>query len=74
MAAEHLHLKVYNHGSTHGSWSLQVAFNGQSTAELTACMIFIDTLCKRYPAIVVLLPQARCIGRPIFLTEVAVLN
>ena len=48
------HLKVYNNGSTCGSWSLQVAFNRQSTAELTTCMTFVDTLCKYYPAIVVL--------------------
>ena len=68
------HLKVYNNGSTCGSWSLQVAFNGQSTVELTTCTTFIDTLHKYYPAIVVLCPWARCIGRPIFLMEMAVLN
>ena len=54
--------------------SLQVAFNGQSTAELTTCMMFIDTLSKHYPAIVVLRPWARHIGRPVFLMEVAALN
>ena len=61
------HLKVYINGSTHGSWLLQVAFIGPSTVELTTCTIFIDTLCKHYPAIVVLPLWARHIGRPIFL-------
>ena len=52
--------------------SLHVAFNEQSTAELTTCMIFIDTLSKHYPAIVVLHPWARCISQPVFLMEAAV--
>ena len=68
------HLKVYSNGSTCGSQSLQVAFNGQRTVELTTSMIFVDTLGKHYPAIVVLHPQARCVGQPIFLTEAAALN
>ena len=68
------HLKVYNNGSTHGSRSLQVAFNGQSTAELTTCMTLIDTLHKYYPTIVVLFPQARHVGQPVFLMESALLN
>ena len=68
------HLKVYSNGSTHGSQSLQTAFNGQITAELTTCTIFVDTLCKHYPEIVVLRSWGRRVGRLIILMEVAALN
>ena len=47
-------LRAYNNGSTHGSPSLQVASNEQSTVESTTCMAFEDTSRKYYPAIVVL--------------------
>ena len=68
------HLKAYSNGSTHGNPLLQVASNEQSTAEPTTCMTFKDTSRKYYPTIVVFRLWARCVGQPIFLTEVAVLN
>ena len=68
------HLKVYNNGSICGNQSLQASFSRQSTEGLTTFTMFVDTLCKHYPAIVVLCPWARCISPPIFLMEVAALN